>query len=226
MSCFYDPTTGQFISRDPANALTRSAYGYTGGNPLNRTDPSGLWTCDGGLFCDVVNGGVSLATGGSADCLTNMTCNEENTSVGQAMADEFKGDHPAAASGVVDSASGALSVNPITAATNAVGATDTGQCGNSSSWWYHGGQAAMILTDLWAGTGAFAGPLSETEAVGKGSTLFGRGGGLLNSNDAVRLGWGWSGSALDGQDVFRLVLGNKNAWIHWHLDIWEVGPAL
>ncbi|MFN8038890.1 MAG: DUF6531 domain-containing protein [Acidimicrobiales bacterium] len=34
----YDPTTGQFISRDPANALTRSAYGYTGGNPLNRTD--------------------------------------------------------------------------------------------------------------------------------------------------------------------------------------------
>ncbi|MFN8038889.1 MAG: hypothetical protein U0Q07_06725 [Acidimicrobiales bacterium] len=131
---------------------------------------------------------MSLATGGSADCLTNMTCNEENTSVGQAMADEFKGDHPAAASGVVDSASGALSVNPITAATNAVGATDTGQCGNSSSWWYHGGQAAMILTDLWAGTGAFAGPLSETEAVGKGSTLFGRGGGLLNSNDAVRLG--------------------------------------
>jgi RHS repeat-associated protein len=40
---FYDPGTGQFLSRDPANAMTRSAYGYVGGNPLNATDPSGLF---------------------------------------------------------------------------------------------------------------------------------------------------------------------------------------
>jgi len=39
---FYDPTTGQFISRDPLNPMTRSAYGYAGGSPLNRRDPSGL----------------------------------------------------------------------------------------------------------------------------------------------------------------------------------------
>jgi RHS repeat-associated protein len=39
---FYDPSTGQFLTRDPLNALTRSAYGYVGGNPLNRADPSGL----------------------------------------------------------------------------------------------------------------------------------------------------------------------------------------
>jgi hypothetical protein len=43
---FYDPATGQFLTRDPLNALTRSAYGYVGGNPLNRVDPSGLdWSC-------------------------------------------------------------------------------------------------------------------------------------------------------------------------------------
>lgn len=29
-------------SRDPLNALTRSAYGYVYNNPLNNSDPSGL----------------------------------------------------------------------------------------------------------------------------------------------------------------------------------------
>lgn len=44
---YYDPATGQFISRDPLVAVTRSAYGYTGGNPLNRIDPAGLnWISD------------------------------------------------------------------------------------------------------------------------------------------------------------------------------------
>lgn len=39
---FYDPATGQFLTRDPAVSSTRSAYGYTYGNPLNAIDPSGL----------------------------------------------------------------------------------------------------------------------------------------------------------------------------------------
>ena len=47
VSCFYDPTTGQFLTRDPINAVTRSAYGYVGNNPLNATDPSGLWCVTG-----------------------------------------------------------------------------------------------------------------------------------------------------------------------------------
>ena len=39
---YFDPATGQFISRDPLVALTGSAYGYVDGNPLNFTDPLGL----------------------------------------------------------------------------------------------------------------------------------------------------------------------------------------
>jgi RHS repeat-associated protein len=39
---YYDPTTGRFLTRDPIEALTRSAYGYVGGSPLNYTDPAGL----------------------------------------------------------------------------------------------------------------------------------------------------------------------------------------
>ena len=46
---YYDPTSAQFLSRDPVTATTRSPYGYVYGNPLNRTDPSGecgLWGND------------------------------------------------------------------------------------------------------------------------------------------------------------------------------------
>jgi RHS repeat-associated protein len=45
---YYDPTSAQFLSRDPMFAATRSPYGYVSGNPLNSIDPSGL--CD---FLDV-----------------------------------------------------------------------------------------------------------------------------------------------------------------------------
>jgi RHS repeat-associated protein len=38
----YDPTTGQFTTLDPLVAITEEPYGYTGGNPANGSDPSGL----------------------------------------------------------------------------------------------------------------------------------------------------------------------------------------
>ncbi len=46
-SSFYDPTTGQFLTRDPAVSMTRDAYGYAGNSPLNATDPSGLYCITG-----------------------------------------------------------------------------------------------------------------------------------------------------------------------------------
>jgi len=43
---YYDPSTASFLTRDPIVGVTREAYGYTGGSPLNATDPSGLdWSC-------------------------------------------------------------------------------------------------------------------------------------------------------------------------------------
>ena len=32
----------RFLTRDPAEAITREPYGYTGNNPINRTDPTGM----------------------------------------------------------------------------------------------------------------------------------------------------------------------------------------
>jgi RHS repeat-associated protein len=38
----YDPVTGQFLARDPIEALTREPYAYAGSSPANNSDPSGL----------------------------------------------------------------------------------------------------------------------------------------------------------------------------------------
>jgi len=64
---YYDPTTGQFVTRDPAYPSTRSAYGYVDNNPLNATDPGGL--CD--WLCTVlITGGAGAACllGGEEAC--------------------------------------------------------------------------------------------------------------------------------------------------------------
>ena len=54
---FYDSQTGGFTTRDPAFSQTDTAYTYAGGDPVNRSDPSGRSTgasvaqCAGGIAC-------------------------------------------------------------------------------------------------------------------------------------------------------------------------------
>jgi RHS repeat-associated protein len=38
----YDPTTAQFLTVDPLDAITHEPYSYAGDNPINSGDPSGL----------------------------------------------------------------------------------------------------------------------------------------------------------------------------------------
>jgi len=40
---YYDPTTGQFLSVDPAVDVTGTPYVYTAGDPVNGSDPLGLF---------------------------------------------------------------------------------------------------------------------------------------------------------------------------------------
>ena len=39
---YYDPSVGQFISVDPLVSQTEQPYAFAGGNPVNRSDPTGL----------------------------------------------------------------------------------------------------------------------------------------------------------------------------------------
>lgn len=38
---YYDPATGQFLTRDPLNDLTQETYSYAGDSPTNNIDPTG-----------------------------------------------------------------------------------------------------------------------------------------------------------------------------------------
>ena len=58
---FYDPASGQFLTHDPIEDLTREPYAYAGDSPTNYTDPLGLDATIGGadstpgsdLYCGV-----------------------------------------------------------------------------------------------------------------------------------------------------------------------------
>lgn len=64
---YYDPQTGQFLTRDPLAALTRQPYDYAAENPENITDPSGeiapLVGCAVGEAIEPVGGCVAGAVG-------------------------------------------------------------------------------------------------------------------------------------------------------------------
>ncbi len=43
---YYDPTTAQFLTVDPLNAITQAPYSYAGDDPLDQSDPTGLCNSD------------------------------------------------------------------------------------------------------------------------------------------------------------------------------------
>jgi RHS repeat-associated protein len=57
---YYDPATGQFLSRDPLEDSTLQPYAYADNNPTNATDPTGLFSLES----------VSNAAAGTLDGLT------------------------------------------------------------------------------------------------------------------------------------------------------------
>ena len=76
---YYDPTTSQFLTRDPLVSATRDPYGYASGNPISLIDPLGLaglnplkWKKDDwfrvGTVLALTAGAVTLValTGGAA----------------------------------------------------------------------------------------------------------------------------------------------------------------
>lgn len=57
---YYDPTTGQFLTVDPAVILTQAPYSYANDNPVNITDLAGLCSWYNG-YCAVVQPAVQYA---------------------------------------------------------------------------------------------------------------------------------------------------------------------
>ena len=73
---YYDPATGQFLTRDPLTASSGQPYGYAGGNPLAATDPSGLFAinlADIGMFMsDAAAGALNELTFGLSNQIAGV----------------------------------------------------------------------------------------------------------------------------------------------------------
>ncbi|MGT2464180.1 RHS repeat-associated core domain-containing protein [Sinomonas atrocyanea] len=61
---YYDPQTAQFTSVDPMVGATRDPFGYASANPLNSSDPIGLWSLS---YCINVSAGAFFGVG-RQDC--------------------------------------------------------------------------------------------------------------------------------------------------------------
>ena len=126
-----------FLTRDPAVALTRSAYGYTNGDPLDLADPSGMWGWNP----------ISDITQAASDAW--------NATGGQVV--HFAYEHPALAAGialgVASFATGGLAL--------AVGATWVGVGLGATSV-----AAAIGAAALDAGTCAHSGPDRAAACIG------------------------------------------------------------
>jgi hypothetical protein len=57
----YDPSTAQFLTRDPWVSITGEPYSYVGDSPLTFADPTGR--CSFWCVTGIVAGGVALGTG-------------------------------------------------------------------------------------------------------------------------------------------------------------------
>ena len=126
---YYDPTTAQFLTRDPLDASTRSAYGYVGNDPLDGSDPSGMCgflgsgSCSfSGITHDVkhdAKAATSYAKSWVPNCVTigNSNC----TSLGTI--------HPTVRDGLYVTAGAAATVASGGLALDAVGLSSIGTAG-------------------------------------------------------------------------------------------------
>lgn len=93
----YDPATAQFLSRDPLVSVTGEPYAYSGDNPVNLGDPTGLevlpFPVDGpagaALCADPVTAALCVGAGGyiiakGAESIVNTWAGEEGGDEGEA----------------------------------------------------------------------------------------------------------------------------------------------
>lgn len=211
---YYDPATGQFVTVDPEIAQTGTAYGYVNDNPLNGTDPLGLWSLN--PFHDVAEAARDAA-GGVAKGAKWAYHNPEEVGLiagGVALAASGVGlgvdfGYIGVVSGVEAETIGTVADGVATAAQAIPSALDTSKCISDANL-YKCSTAALDDLSLGTAFGSFASDLGlygditpvENAFSGLWSVDSGLGAGILGSisylsgRDSVGHalpGGGWSG---------------------------------
>lgn len=114
---YYDPTTAQFLSVDPLVARTLAAYLYAGNNPLNRSEPVGLFAW-GALL-----GASSTVTGIAAVVMVALAPESAATTLAVAAVLEGLSIATSMAATAVDCSQARNGVCAVDAAATALGAT-------------------------------------------------------------------------------------------------------
>ena len=78
---YYDPSTGQFLTRDPSNMVTRTPYLYASGDPVNRADASGLDDSGSDTGSDVGSGAGAGSDPGLSSCSVGANGGTDGTEV-------------------------------------------------------------------------------------------------------------------------------------------------
>ena len=69
---YYDPATGQFLTRDPLEDLSGQPYVYAGGDPINSIDPLGLWPSLSEIGMGISSGAAGVLDGVSGGLSTTL----------------------------------------------------------------------------------------------------------------------------------------------------------
>jgi RHS repeat-associated protein len=205
---FYDSQTGLLTTRDPAFTITDTAYTYAGGDPVNDGDPTGL--CNSGVANSYYPGPCASTAAETMAAAVYIQSHISSGGFDWGRAWDSLGNYGAGvANGIVSTLTLGFVHVPAPFCNSVSFAYGLGSgfgYATAAVGLAVGGAALLRLADL-----------SESPLVGARSQLFGRGIGLLNSNNLIRLGWGWSAPA--NSVVFRLSIGSAGALIHWHLDL-------
>ena len=118
---------------------------------------------------------------------------------------------------------------PTTETSDEVAVTGTADISDSTKYVNVGGRYYLNpnynpVVDVTLGQATAIPPIIGASAatIGSGDVLFAGGRmGILNSNPYFRIGWGPGAEATrqDFYQQFRIVIGNRNSWIHFHIDI-------
>jgi RHS repeat-associated protein len=100
---FYDPATGQFLTRDPVEDLTREPYSYALDNPVRNVDPAGLFPIAIPVPIECFGGPWACAGAGAGiACASLAPCRDAAAEAANELVDLFDGEDTGEASSSAD----------------------------------------------------------------------------------------------------------------------------